>query len=64
MQSKTKSLIETLVNIGIGFIVSMFLTAWLFPTLTIGHNVQITAIFTVASIIRGYAVRRWFNRIE
>ncbi|CAB4135055.1 hypothetical protein UFOVP275_60 [uncultured Caudovirales phage] len=64
-QSKAKSLIETCTNIAIGFVVSLLLTALVFPayghSVSLADNLQITAIFTVASILRGYFVRRWFN---
>lgn len=58
-------MIETLINVAIGFVVSMLLTAVVFPAyghaVSFGQNLQITVIFTVASVIRGYVVRRWFN---
>lgn len=64
-QTKTRSLVETFANIAIGFVVSVIITALVLPAyghaVTLGDNVQITTIFTVASIVRGYAVRRWFN---
>lgn len=64
-QTKLGSLLETLASIAIGFVVSVGLTAWVLPAyghqVTLGDNLQITAVFTVASILRGYFVRRWFN---
>lgn len=66
MQSRLSSLVETVIGITIGFIVSLIITAWLLPAY--GHpvswtdNMQITGIYTVASIVRGYLVRRAFNR--
>ena len=67
-QSKTHSLIETFVGIAIGFIVSLILTALVLPVyghnVSFGQNMQITGIFTIASVIRGYYVRRLFNRIH
>lgn len=63
-QSRLHSLLETLASIAIGFVVSLGITAVVLPAYGLpvswGDNVQITAIFTVASIIRGYAVRRVF----
>lgn len=60
------SLVETLASIAIGFTMSVIITALVMPAyghhVTIGDNLQITAIFTVASIIRGYLVRRAFIR--
>ena len=60
------SLAETCASIAIGFVVSVAITAVVMPAyghaVTLADNLQITAIFTVASIARGYAVRRAFNR--
>ena len=64
-QSKLESLIETCLNVAIGFCIS--LTAWPFVAVLYGieyshsQNLGITLIFTVLSISRGYIVRRWFN---
>lgn len=64
-QSRLSSLIEAVINVAIGFVVSVILTAVVMPAyghaVTFGQNLQITAIFTVASIARSYCVRRWFN---
>jgi putative flippase GtrA len=63
-QSRLHSLLETLASIAIGFVVSLGITAVVLPAygmpVSWQSNVQITAIFTVASILRGYAVRRVF----
>ena len=65
-QTRIMSLVETLASIAIGFAVSVIITAIVMPAyghhVTLGDNLQITAIFTVASIIRGYLVRRAFIR--
>lgn len=64
-QSRSKSLFESLTSTAIGFVVSLFLTATVMPAFgyptTWSHDFWITVIFTVASIVRGYAVRRYFN---
>jgi hypothetical protein len=64
-QTRLSSLIEAVINVAIGFVVSLLLTALVLPAyghhVTFAQNLQITAIFTVASIARSYAVRRWFN---
>jgi hypothetical protein len=66
MQSRLSSLAETTLSIAIGFAVSLVITAWLLPAyghpVSLTQNVQITGIYTVASIARGYLVRRAFNR--
>lgn len=65
-QSRRMSLIETCASIAIGFVVSVIITAVVMPAyghhVTLADNIQITLIFTVASIARGYLVRRAFNR--
>jgi hypothetical protein len=33
------------------------------PNVTAGKSFAITSIFTVASVVRGYWVRRWFNKM-
>lgn len=66
-QSRRSSMIETLSSIAIGFLVSLAINAVVLPAyghaVSLSDNVQMTAIFTVASIARGYAVRRVFNRL-
>jgi hypothetical protein len=65
MQTRLSSLIEAVINVAIGFVVSLVLTALVLPAyghaVTFSENLQITGIFTIASIARSYAVRRWFN---
>ena len=65
MQTRTASFIEAVINVAIGFVVSLVITALVMPAyghhVTWSQNLQITGIFTVASIARSYVVRRWFN---
>lgn len=65
-QSKTKSLVEQLLNIGSGFIVSLIVWIYVIAPIwsidvTMSDNLNITLIFTVISVIRGYLWRRLFN---
>jgi hypothetical protein len=64
-QTRISSLVEAVINTAIGFVISVALTAMVLPAyghqVSFSHNLQITAIFTVASILRSYALRRWFN---
>lgn len=65
-QTKTKSLVEQLLNIGSGFIVSLIVLAHIIaPTwsldITMSDNLNITLIFTAISVVRGYLWRRLFN---
>lgn len=66
MQSKRQSLIETVTSTFIGLSVSFLTQIIVFPMYNLevnfSQNLQITAIFTIVSILRGYCVRRLFNK--
>ena len=66
MQTRYQSLIESLLNIGSGFFVS--LAVWTVLIVPVWHlpvnmveNLQITCVFTVVSVARSYLWRRFFN---
>lgn len=63
-QTRIGSLVEACINTAIGFLVTLVLTPIVYPlfghAFTLVQNIGITAVFTVVSILRGYAVRRWF----
>ena len=67
MQTRLCSLMEQLVNIGSGFLISLALWEFVIRELiTLGHlsvdnSIHITLIFTITSLIRGYVFRRIFN---
>ena len=65
MQSRLGSLIEALVNVAVGFVISLISQLVIFYAydikLSLASNVMITVWFTVISIIRSYALRRAFN---
>lgn len=65
MQRRRMSAIEAVTSTSVGFAVSLALTFTVLPAfgyaVTAPHAWGITAIYTAASIIRGYAVRRAFN---
>jgi hypothetical protein len=67
-QSRTHSMAETMANIVVGFAVSMIIQALVLPAMghhiTLAQNFWITCIFTVASVVRGYGIRRIFNRFQ
>jgi len=64
-QSKLESLAEIGVNIVIGWIVGLTAQVFFFPLIgiqaSLSQNFISSIIFTVISIIRSYAIRRWFN---
>jgi len=66
MQTKKHSLIESITNTAIGFIISLLVQLILYPAMNIDvrfeQNIIITIVFTSVSIARGYVVRRVFNR--
>jgi hypothetical protein len=68
MQSKRASLFEAAANLTVGIIVSWLLTFFVLPFFgyapSVGQASAITMIFTIASIIRSYALRRVFNRLS
>ena len=66
MQSKKHSLIESVTNTVAGFVVSLGIQLAIYPAMGIpvkfSQNIVITCIFTIASILRGYLIRRIFNK--
>ena len=61
MQSRRMSLVEAVTNTAAGFGVAMALNSLLLPLTTV-QNLGLAAIYTAASVARGYAVRRLFER--
>jgi len=66
MQTKTHSLIESLTNVAIGYVVALLSQIVVFPMFNIyvplSDNLLIGLWFTAISIIRSYVVRRYFNK--
>jgi len=66
-QTKHKSLIESIVQTIIGLGTSILIQVILYPIMgipvTFAQNIIITIVFFIVSIIRGYLVRRYFNKI-
>jgi hypothetical protein len=65
-QSRIDSLMESVVNIIIGLVVStvanwLILPAVLGVSMTLGQNVLIGLAFTAISLVRSYVIRRLFN---
>jgi len=67
-QSKRMSAIEAITNVVVGLLVSFGIQLVIYPVLdipvTIGENIIITSVFFVASFLRSYILRRFFNRIK
>jgi len=66
MQTKKQSLTEAITNTAVGFGISYVSTFLIFPVLGIvtspGTNLIIVIYFTIISILRGYVIRRFFNK--
>ena len=66
-QSKQKSLIESVIQTVIGLGTSILIQVILYPIMgipvTFFQNLIITLVFFVVSIVRGYFVRRIFNKL-
>ncbi len=65
-QSKLHSLIEQITNLTIGLLLSILVVqpvvfSYWNIQLNVAENVTIAGVFTVVSLLRGYAVRRMFN---
>lgn len=64
-QSRTQSLVEVCSNVAIGWVISFIVQLIVFPQYDINlsflDHIEISVLFTVASIARGYVIRRWFN---
>jgi hypothetical protein len=66
MQSRTRSIIETIVNVFSGTIISYLITVFILPwwgvTVSYSDGIEISALFTAVALIRSFMVRRLFNR--
>ena len=67
-QSRLMSLVESLVNVLVGYGVAVATQMAVFPmfglAVTISENLLIGLIFTVVSIVRSYALRRGFEALR
>lgn len=66
MQSRRMSLIEALVNIGIGYFISLAGQVVIFGAIgikvSLGQDIMIGLFFTALSLARSYILRRIFNK--
>jgi len=62
------SLLEALANVAVGYVVAVMTQIAVFPLFglhaTLGDNMLVGAIFTIMSIVRGFALRRFFESIR
>lgn len=66
MQPRRLSIIESITNTLVGFIISLLIQLIIYPAMgipvTFAQNIFITLVFTGVSIARGYVIRRLFNQ--
>jgi len=69
--SKTKSLVETFLDIFLGFVMFLPVNYFVLPVFaesitdySILTSIQIGVMFTTISLIRKFAIRRWFERMR
>ena len=69
--SKTKSLVETFLDIFLGFLMFLPVNYFVLPLFaeTIAANslltaIQIGVIFSTISLVRKFVIRRWFERMR
>ena len=62
------SMVETITNVAIGLVVSFLSQVVIFKLydihISLAQNLELTLYFTVVSILRSYALRRFFNSIR
>ncbi len=67
-QSRRMSLLEAITNVAIGFLVALLTQIIVFPLfdleVSLGDNLAIGGLFTLASIARAYTLRRAFEAIR
>lgn len=65
-QSKVASMVEALTNTAVGFLISLLLQTLVVPYVTgyrttFAADFTVVVLFTIASILRSYGLRRAFN---
>ena len=67
-QSRLMSLVESVVNVIVGYGVAVLTQILIFPIFglhtTLAQNLKMGAIFTIVSIARSFALRRVFEAIR
>lgn len=64
-QTKMSSFVEAWINVLIGFAINFVANLVILPmfgfNITLEDNLYIGILYTIISVARSYAVRRWFN---
>lgn len=68
MQSRMMSMVESVANVAVGLGVAFTAQLVVFPlfgiVVPLSTNFAISAVFTVVSLVRSYALRRLFERMR
>ena len=69
--SKKKSIIESITDIVVGFLMYLPINFFVLPMVSdqivnqeIVGFLQITAVFTMVAFVRKYTIRRWFSKMQ
>lgn len=66
-QSRRMSAVEAVVNVAVGYVLAVLTQMAVFPvfglTVRLDQHLGIALMFTSISLVRGYALRRFFNRL-
>lgn len=64
-QTRLGSLLESALNVLVGYLVALVSQLAIFPLygihIPLSSNLAIGVWFTIVSLVRSYALRRWFN---
>ena len=67
-QSRRLSLVESITNVAVGYLLAVIMQIVVFPWFgihpSLGENLAIGSIFTGISLLRSYALRRLFERLR
>ena len=67
-QTRLGSFVETCTNVSVGFLTAIGTSAIVYPMYdfypSLNIMVQLTTVFTVVAILRGYICRRFFNWLK
>ncbi len=67
-QSRRLSLVEAITNVAVGYVLAVITQIVVFPWFgihpSLGENLAIGSIFTGISLLRSYALRRLFERLQ
>lgn len=68
MQQRWLSILESIVNSVLGFIVNIVVQVWIFHLLglkvPLSSNVEVAALFFIIALLRSFIIRRTFNWIQ